>query len=61
MPEEDFGAYLEDIRAVAKSPKDEDKDPETKFDGTRETAGDDGTEQSAIATFFSSALQTADL
>ena len=53
MTEEDFGAYLDDIRAVAtNAPKEEEKVPETQFDGTRETAGDEGTEQSAVKTFF---------
>ncbi len=53
MSEEDFNSYLEDIRAVAKTPKDEKKVPETEFDGTRETAGDQGTELGAVKAFFS--------
>lgn len=54
MSEEDFGAYLEDLRSVAKAPEGEENVPETKFDGTRETAGEKGTEKSVIADFFSS-------
>lgn len=59
MTEEAFGAYLEDIRVVAKSPKDEEEVPPTEFDGTRETAGEGGTEQDAVKSFFKTALDQA--
>lgn len=55
MSEEDFTAYLEDIRAVAKAPATDDKKvPDTKFDGTRETAGEAGSEKNLIEEFFGS-------
>lgn len=60
MAEEDFDAYLGDIRAAAKAPEGEEKVPETEFDGTRETAGEQGTEGDAIKAFFEGALSTAD-
>jgi hypothetical protein len=60
MSEEDFTTYLEDIRAVAKAPEDTKEEvPETEFDGTRETAGESGTEVSAVKAFFGDALPTA--
>ncbi len=61
MSEEDFAAYLEDIQAVAKAAveKKTDDPPKTKFDGTRDTAGDDGTEGSALGEFFESGLSVA--
>ena len=59
MSEEDFTAYLEDIRVVAKAPEGKEKVPDTKFEGTRETAGEEGTEVSAVKAFFGDALATA--
>jgi RNA-splicing ligase RtcB len=59
MSEEAFTAYLDDIRAAAKAPKSEEKVPETEFDGTRETAGEEGTEVAAVKAFFGEALATA--
>lgn len=61
MSEEDFTSYLDDLREVAKaSPGEEKKVPETKFEGTRESAGNKGSEKSVIADFFSSdAVATA--
>jgi chromosome segregation ATPase len=60
MSEEDFGAYLEDIKAAVavKASKKEDPPP-SNFDGTRETAGKNGTETSVIADFFGSGLVDA--
>jgi vacuolar-type H+-ATPase subunit I/STV1 len=59
MDEGEFGAYLEDIKAVAAvKVTTDDKAPITAFDGTRETAGD-GTEQSAIEQFFRTDLSAA--
>lgn len=58
MSEEDFNAYLEDIRSVAKETPGEEEVPPTNFDGTRETAGDKGTEKSVVADFFSSGAST---
>lgn len=59
MDEAAFNAYLEDVQLVAKSSK-EKKPATTKFDGTRETAGDE-TEKSVIDSFFNtSALSYAD-
>jgi len=55
--EEAFNAYLEDIQEVAKAAakaSNGDKGaPKTSFDGTRATAGEEGTEASVIAKFFS--------
>ncbi len=61
MSEEAFEAYLADIQVVAKAAvesKDDGK-PKTKFDGTRATAGADGTEASALTEFFGSGLEVA--
>jgi hypothetical protein len=52
MDEDEFGAYLEDIKAVAVKPAKEKTAPPTVLDTTRATAGDEGTEKSAIASFF---------
>lgn len=52
MSEGDFTAYLEDITAVAKSSGDDKKIPDSKFDGTRATAGEEGVETSAIKALF---------
>ena len=54
MSEEDFASYLEDIQlATASEAKPEgEKAPKSNFDGTRATAGDDGTEGSVVADFF---------
>ncbi len=61
MSEEDFEAYLGDIQVVAKAAveKKTDGKPKTDFDGTRATAGDDGTETSALEEFFGSSLDVA--
>lgn len=61
MSEEDFESYLDDLREVAKAAPGEEKEvPETKFNGTRETAGEKGSEKSVVADFFSSnAVATA--
>ena len=59
MSEDAFKAYLEDIRAVAKTAPKEEKVPDTEFDGTRETAGEEGTEVAAVQAFFSDGLATA--
>lgn len=60
MSEDDFSAYLDDLRAVAKAaPAAEKKIPDSSFDGTRATAGDDGTESYVIGDFFSSDLEAA--
>lgn len=61
MSEEDFEAYLGDIQVVAKAAveKKTDGKPKTDFDGTRATAGDDGTETSALSEFFGSAADVA--
>ena len=61
MSEEDFAAYLEDIQVIAKAAveKKTDDPPKTKFDGTRATAGEDGTEGSALDEFFDSGLSVA--
>lgn len=64
MSEEDFKVYLEDIREIAKNvpPQDGKKVPETSFDGTRETAGDQGNGVEALRAFFSSkALTVAEI
>lgn len=60
MSEEEFTSYLDDLRAVAKAPAEEENVPKTKFNGTRETAGDKGSEKSVVKDFFSSgAVATA--
>ncbi len=61
MSEEDFAAYLEDIQVVAKAAveKKTDGPPKTKFDGTRATAGEDGTETKALQEFFGTDLTAA--
>lgn len=57
MDEEDFNAYLEDIKVVASTSKSADEDlSKTKFDGTRETAGESGTEKGIIAAFLKTGL-----
>jgi len=61
MEEEDFEAYLEDIKTVATAKaegEEGDGSPKTNFDGTRTTAGadDDG---SAVSAFFQSDLSVA--
>lgn len=60
MSEEDFDAYLEDIRVVAKTATSEETPPKTAFNSTRETAGadDEGSESSVMA-FFDSNLDLA--
>lgn len=55
MAEGDFAVYLEDIREAAKASGEKTKLPETKLDGTRETAGDAGDEKSVITAFFGDA------
>jgi hypothetical protein len=52
MDEGDFGAYLEDIKAVAAVKSDDGDAPKTDLDGTRATAADDGSEKSVISTFL---------
>jgi hypothetical protein len=53
MDEDDFVAYVEDIKAVAAVKSDDDDGaPKTGLDGTRETAGDKGNEQSVISDFL---------
>jgi hypothetical protein len=60
MSEEDFDSYLEDIQTAAKADASaEPKAPRTVFDGTRATAGEEGTEGSVIRDFFSTGLTTA--
>jgi hypothetical protein len=60
MSEEDFAAYLEDIQAVAKAAVEKKADPpKPNFDGTRSTAGEDGTEGSVVKDFFLGGLSTA--
>ncbi len=61
MSEEDFEAYLADIQVVAKAAveKKTDVPPKTKFDGTRATAGEAGTETGALQEFFGTALADA--
>lgn len=62
MDEEDFVSYLEDIRVAASAapaPQEEGKAPTSIFDGTRATAGEEGTEESVITAFFSKGLSVA--
>jgi hypothetical protein len=59
MSEDDFEAYLDDLRAVAKAAPAAEKVPDSSFDGTRATAGADGTEDFVISDFFSSDLSSA--
>lgn len=61
MDDEAFAAYLEDIQTVAKAAAEKKSDqlPKTKFDGTRQTAGEDGTETSAVSAFFDHGLPVA--
>ena len=60
MDDEAFAAYLEDIQTVAKAAAAKsDELPKTKFDGTRQTAGEDGTETSAVSAFFDHGLPVA--
>lgn len=70
MSEDGFKVYLEDLKETAKAAKGDKPDPAgkkddapaTKFDGTRETAGEQGTDKSAVEAFFKSdALQLAEL
>jgi hypothetical protein len=57
MDEEVFTAYLDDIKVVASVSKNVvDNLSKSKFDGTRETAGESGTEKGIIAAFFSTPL-----
>lgn len=61
LSEEDFASYLEDIQLATASAKPEgEKAPKSKFDGTRATAGEEGTEGSVVADFFgvASAVQS---
>lgn len=63
MSDEAFGKYVADLEVAAKAaikPKEEnEKLPKTKFDGTRETAGDEGTEGSVIESLFAPAIAAA--
>lgn len=63
MEETAFAAYLEDIKvavAVKEEAKEDDSDAsDSSFDGTRETAGEEGTEVSVIETFFTEGLSIA--
>lgn len=63
LSEEAFAAYLEDLSSVAaesaKASHEGGELPKTKFDGTRTTAGADGTEESVISDFFSKGLTAA--
>lgn len=55
MSDETFSVYLEDIREAASAKGDKDKAGDTKFDGTRESAGITGSEKSVIKDFFADA------
>ena len=60
MDEETFTGYLTDIKVASAAPKETVELPETEFEGTRETAGKEGTEGSVIKQFFNSTvLETA--
>lgn len=62
MSEEAFGKYVVDLSTAAKAALetgDDDKLPKTEFDGTRETAGDAGSEMSVVKTFFTDGLHAA--
>jgi chromosome segregation ATPase len=63
LSDEDFAAYLEDISSVAEAAKAAEEKgeelPKTEFDGTRATAGAEGTEESVITDFFSKGLNAA--
>ena len=59
MSEENFEAYLDDLRVVADVAPASKKIPSSSFDGTRATAGADGTENFVISDFFSSDLSSA--
>jgi hypothetical protein len=59
MSEEDFDAYLDDLRAVAKAAPAAEEIPKSSFDGTRATAGEEGTEVFVINDFFTSDLEVA--
>lgn len=60
MSEEDFEAYLADIQVIAKAAVEKKTEtPKTKFDGTRATAGEAGTETEALQEFFGTALADA--
>ena len=60
MSEEAFGKYVEDLGAVAKAVEAKSDDlPDTDFDGTRETAGEDDTDSKVIETFFNDGLYAA--
>lgn len=53
MEEGSFAAYLDDLKTVAAVKKSDDgQPPKTKLDGTRDTAGEEGTEKSAMERFF---------
>jgi hypothetical protein len=58
MSDDDFAAYLEDLRAVA-SAKPAGEAPKTSFSGTRATAGAEGTEDFVVSKFFGSVLEDA--
>ena len=53
MSEEDFEVYLEDIKAVA-SASGKEGGPKSDFDGTRETAGDEGSGLKVLQEFLGS-------
>lgn len=58
MSEEDFDALLGDFKAVTESASsngggNEQKPPKSKIDGTRETAGAEGTDTESVKKFFS--------
>lgn len=57
MSSDDFEAYLEDLRAISKAPATE--EPKSKFEGTRATAGDKGSEKSVVSKFFETSLDLA--
>ncbi len=58
MSDDDFAAYLEDLRAVAKAtPVAEEGAPKTSFSGTRATAGVEGTEDFVVSKFFGSVIE----
>jgi len=62
MDDEAFAIYLEDLQSVAESAAkavEEGDAPKTGFDGTRVTAGEEGTELDVVKTFFQSGLSAA--
>jgi len=56
MDDEAFVAYLDDIKVVLEAAADaddgDDDEPDTTFDGTRATAGKEGTELGAVSAFL---------